>query len=354
LNRAARGADTIRSPSLDGLRAVSILLVVSNHLMFSATAPQFIGWVSGAIDAGALGVRVFFVLSGFLITGILARELQRTGTLSLRQFYLRRALRIFPASYVFLIVVAALAAVGVMNAARTELLSAATYTLNFWPGRPAWEVAHLWSLAVEEQFYLLWPVTLLLLGVRRGAVLAALLLAGVPLLRVARVLGMSWHVLDLAAPFVMFADWLAVGALLALAGSQLARWERYRALRASNLWTLFLLVSALAAWTALGHWRTSQLTSVWTAIAIALVIDQLTAEPHCIATRVLAVPPMAWIGRISYSLYLWQEVFCYQAATTTWWTQFPTNVVLAFTCATLSYHAIERPVLAWRDRARHA
>lgn len=353
MSHAAEPGQSARIPSLDGLRAVSILFVVFHHLMGTTAAPSIIGVVTNAIDSGALGVRVFFVISGFLITGILNRELQRTGTLSLRGFYLRRTLRIFPASYVFLIAVAVLAATGVVAVGRGEFLSAATYTVNFWQGRPAWELGHLWSLAVEEQFYLVWPATLLVLGVRRGAVLAAALLVTVPLFRGAQVLGVSWTPMELASPFLFYADWLAVGALLALAGPHLEQHGRYRALRASGWWTLFLLASGLAAWTAFGHWRVRELTSGWTAIAVALLIDQVTAEPRGAAARVLAVRPAVWIGRISYSLYLWQELFCNRNATT-WWTRFPVNLVLSFAFAALSYYAIERPVLAWRDRARHA
>jgi len=340
-----------RIPSLDGLRALSILLVVVHHMVDTAAAPRFVRPVTSAIDAGALGVRVFFVISGFLITGILARELQRTGTLSLRNFYLRRTLRIFPASYVFLMVLALLAFMGVVAVSRTELLAAFTYTINFWRGHPAWDVGHLWSLAVEEQFYLLWPATLLLLGMRRGAVLAAALIVIVPPLRLAEILGFDWFAREVTMPFVSYADWLAAGAVLTLAGPRLAQWARYRAVRQSGWWTLFLVASGLAAWTAFGHWRLRELTAVWTAIAVALLIDQLTNESRTFAARLLAVRPLVWIGRISYSLYLWQELFL-DRASTAWWTRFPVNVVLAFVAAALSYYFVEQPVLAWRDRRR--
>lgn len=353
MTHQANAGTATRIPSLDGLRAVSILLVIFHHLMGTAGAPAIIGIVTSAIDAGALGVRVFLVISGFLITGILARELERTGTLSLRRFYVRRTLRIFPAAYVFLLALAALSALNVVAVERGELLSAATYTINFWRGRPAWEVGHLWSLAVEEQFYLLWPATLVLLGVYRGAVLSAGLIAIVPLLRAAQVLGVTWAPLQLVSPFLFYADWLAVGALLALVGPHLARQPRYRSVRASSWWTVFLVASGLAAWTALGHWRVRELTAGWTTITVALLIDQLIAEPRLAAARLLAVRPVVWIGRISYSLYLWQELFCNRNSVA-WWTRFPGNLGFSFLLAALSYYAIERPVLAWRDQSRHA
>ena len=119
------------------------------------------------------------------------------------------------------------------------------------------------------------------------------------------------------------------------------------------MWTLVLTGSALATWMALGHWRARKLTAAWTAIAIALLIDQLTTAPNAVAARTLAVRPAVWLGRLSYSLDRWQELFCNRNATT-WWTRFPTNIALAVTFAALSYDAIERPALAWRDRVRHA
>jgi peptidoglycan/LPS O-acetylase OafA/YrhL len=79
----------------------------------------------------------------------------------------------------------------------------------------------------------------------------------------------------------------------------------------------------------------------------------LVSERHTLAARALAVRPMVWIGRVSYSLYLWQELFCNRNSTM-WWARFPLNVVLAFLFAAMSYYWVERPVLAWRDRQRRS
>src|SRR5215207_9179567 len=151
-------------PELDGIRGVAILLVILVHLR---------DWPRG----GFLGVDVFFTLSGFLITTLLLEEWQARGTISLRHFYARRALRLFPAVVVLLVAYCAfaLAAGGPYLATRLAGVAyGATYTAN-WPqalglGFPEQEIGFLWTLAIEEQYYLLWP-GLLLLGLQ-GARLA--------------------------------------------------------------------------------------------------------------------------------------------------------------------------------------
>jgi peptidoglycan/LPS O-acetylase OafA/YrhL len=121
-----------RIPGLDGLRAVSILFVLSGHLVGNPFG-----------DLANLGVRVFFVISGYLITLLLIREEGKTGTVSLRQFYARRALRIFPASYSLVLVVTAAYILGVIDLHRGDLLHAYTYTMNYSVDR-SWWLGHLW------------------------------------------------------------------------------------------------------------------------------------------------------------------------------------------------------------------
>src|SRR2546430_2700946 len=145
---------------LDGIRALAVTAVVLYHL--------------GALGGGFLGVDVFFVLSGYLITGLLLFEHQHTGRISLGAFYLRRARRLLPALYVLLAVVATLAVVvrpGDLAGLRHDLWAAVGYATNWWliaegssyfgAGAHPSMLTHLWSLAVEEQFYLVWPLALL-------------------------------------------------------------------------------------------------------------------------------------------------------------------------------------------------
>ena len=170
-----------RIPSLDGLRAISIALVLFAHTSGTAFFPSF---VFLRRHLGNFGVRVFFVISGYLITTLLLKELDKTGRISLKLFYIRRVFRIFPAAYFYLAVAAVLLAFGLVELEWNDIVFGFTYTTNYDPVRP-WHTIHLWSLSVEEQFYLIWPATLAFLGRRRAMVAAAAMIAVAPLLRIA-------------------------------------------------------------------------------------------------------------------------------------------------------------------------
>jgi peptidoglycan/LPS O-acetylase OafA/YrhL len=150
-------------PSLDGWRAVSIALVLIAHSKYAAGFPAMLGsaldgFNANGIAPGSLGVRFFFVISGFLITWLLLQEQAKHGVISLKHFYLRRALRILPVYFLYLFVLGFLTH---YSQPASDWLTNLTFTTNyFWPPEPT---AHLWSLGVEEQFYLLWPGLLVLL-----------------------------------------------------------------------------------------------------------------------------------------------------------------------------------------------
>lgn len=141
-----------RIPSLDGLRAISILFVVFGHLGGTRNAPEIITFLERYAN---FGVRVFFIISGYLITTLLLREHAKTSTISLREFYIRRVYRIFSAAYAFAIVALVVFA---SQMRFRDVLTALTYTVNY-NSSPPWPIGHLWSLAVEEQFYILWPAS---------------------------------------------------------------------------------------------------------------------------------------------------------------------------------------------------
>ncbi|MGC2329639.1 MAG: acyltransferase [Candidatus Sulfotelmatobacter sp.] len=193
-----------RIPSLDGLRAISITLVVLSHLVkWKHVSLEVLG------SYGALGVHVFFVLSGYLITNLLLQEFQRSSTISLRDFYIRRAYRIFPAAFVFLAVVIFLywQQIRWYHAAAALL-----YVANMDITRP-WIFGHLWSLGIEEQFYLLWPFALKKWQNHKTTILLCVLMAT----------PVFWTALyafkvrnGLVGSLPAYADQLAIGCLLAI------------------------------------------------------------------------------------------------------------------------------------------
>ena len=207
-----------RIPSLDGLRAMSICLVIVGHA--SATVAVFSHSAStlfAFIGAGRLGVSVFFVISGFLITKLLAREQQAAQSIDLKAFYIRRMLRIFPAFYCYWLVVLALTLLGCIHVPRLDLVSSAVYIWNYVPRKvDSWFLGHTWSLSLEEQFYLLWPFILFLSGPKRGKWIAFGIVVFAPFLRVA-----SYFLFPSTRPLIGMmlhtrADSLMIGSLLAL------------------------------------------------------------------------------------------------------------------------------------------
>ncbi|HEY2516738.1 MAG TPA: acyltransferase, partial [Polyangiaceae bacterium] len=226
-----------RIPSLDGLRAISITLVLLFHMAGTRNSP-FDG--NTHFSLAEMGVRVFFVISGFLITSILTSEIKKRGRISLGKFYFRRALRLFPAFYAFLAVVLLLVNLGLAEIKPWDVLAAVGYAMNYHPDH-AWVFGHCWSLAVEEQFYFLWPAVLGLLGVRRGIGFAAVYLALAPVIRV-----VEWHFfpawrVGIGQTFPTIADAIATGCVLAGVRGWLHANEFYGKLQRSPA---FLLVPA--------------------------------------------------------------------------------------------------------------
>ena len=164
-----------RLPSLDGWRALSIILVLGSHCTYAAGFPPALGrFFFWAFD-GELGVRTFFIISGFLITWLMLMEHDRTGTVCLSRFYARRALRILPVYVAFLLVLATLQILTPYRQAASAWAANITFTTNF-DNVGNFLSGHLWSLAVEEQFYLLWPGLFVLCSVGKNQRAAALIL----------------------------------------------------------------------------------------------------------------------------------------------------------------------------------
>jgi peptidoglycan/LPS O-acetylase OafA/YrhL len=318
-----------RIPSLDGARAISIGLVIVAHMDLGRFVPGL--W---RLDTGNLGVRVFFVISGFIITKLLLTELHRAGSVSLASFYRRRIFRILPAYYTFLGTVVLLSAIQGGPATWSKVWPATIFITDYYVNVPL-VVGHTWSLAVEEQFYLLWPA-MFLLGLRKSYFGCIAILFVAPLFRILGDIGL-WPTNPRYA-FECVADSLAVGCLLAILQDRLWKNSVYRKFVISPLSLLPLLVAIILIAVEQNKgaiYNTVGLSTLNLGIAIAL--DRYIRVPRSMIGRILNFPPIVWLGFLSYSLYLWQQLFA--------WAPLPTHLKLLFMlgCAALSYYAIERP-----------
>lgn len=343
-------------PALDGLRAISVIAVLLYHAEVS--------W----LPAGFLGVEVFFVVSGYLITALLLREVAETGGVDVRRFWARRFRRLVPAvvalligTVLYLLVFARNELDGLFG----EIVASLAYVTNWFAifgnvsyfdslGRPS-PLRHLWSLAIEEQFYLIWPVVLVA-GLRRFG--RARTMAAIAVGIVASTLAMGLLYVPLADPSRVYygtdtrAAALLVGALLAMA------WRPWnQRLSRSLAARIDLLGVAALAGLAVAAWRISEfddalyrggflLVSILTAIVIAAA-----ARPTGLLSTVLGPYPLRWLGVRSYSIYLWHwPVFVFTRpgldidlgpnAT------LALRLALTLALAQISYVAVERPLRA--------
>ncbi len=273
---------------------------------------------------------MFFVISGYLITTILLKEHLRTSTINLREFYIRRAYRILPAAVVFML----FAMVMYWREFRWIEVSAMFLYLTNFIGGP-WMVGHLWSLSVEEQFYLLWPSTLRKFYSHKVAVLLIAIAVG-PIFG-----ALCYHFKVTGGGYTMFpstAGNLAIGCLLAIFSSKIPKINGWLAL------TMLLVVILSLYFPANTPLRTIfELFVVWPIVncCMAGLLLHVVQTPY----RILNIAPVVWLGKISYSLYLWQQPFFFAPPG-----QPAYKLLFGVGLACLSYYLVERPVLALREK----
>jgi peptidoglycan/LPS O-acetylase OafA/YrhL len=236
------------------------------------------------------------------------------------------------------------------------VLHALTYTTNFHQGR--WYLQHTWTLSIEEQFYLLWPAIMLWAGRSRAATIACVIVLAGPLVRLSVMTDAFSNSVDLLSlTFRGVSDTLAAGCALALLRPRLHSRTRYLQLLETRWMALAPLVS-IACWTAFGHPRIAAVTRLASVVLFTLFIDrQLTFRTA--SARVLNAAPVAWVGRMSYSLYLWQMLFISPPGLLDPWQQLPfAHGILRFggilVATLLSYYGVERPFLRLRDMLERA
>jgi peptidoglycan/LPS O-acetylase OafA/YrhL len=346
-------------PSLDGLRALSITFVVLGHAIQGRVAPLVDVVLSRLAN---FGVCVFFVISGYLITTLLSREAESRGGVSLRRFYFRRTLRIFPPYYAYLLtILIGVYFLGWGFPPNARLWPAFTYTTNVF-GTHYWLTLHAWSLSIEEQFYVTWPVVLALLlskrtvrdGMKAGRNVAC---CGLLIFPMIRVLAFALTRDGNLTGGLIF-DYVAAGSAAALflaAGGESRVNSVFDTLRRSR-WIPCAAVAALAIhlmFQGSMRWLFAIAMTVATpieAVLLAVFVVWAVSNPGHPMGRVLNWRLLRIVGVGSYSLYLWQQLFLGQDIPFA--RDWPLSARLACTaiCAALSYFCIERPALRLRSR----
>jgi peptidoglycan/LPS O-acetylase OafA/YrhL len=307
-----------RLPSLDGWRAFSIALVLVGHSTRAAGFPA--EWLPAFnwLSFGGFGVRTFFVISGFLITWLMLREEHHRGGISLRRFYARRALRILPVYFAFLGVVAAAQCFTPFSQDRGAWLANLTFTTGLfsWGGDGIpWTTGHLWSLAVEEQFYIVWPVVFvsLSLGAKTSLALAILALPVLlaPVCRVIGYVGLAPGALSEffgSYAFTSNFDALAIGCgaaiLLFHHPDKVGRFVLGRARAVAVAGVLLVVVPHVVSGLLVAGYLTVPFAATLQSVGVVLLILQSVLRPKSGVYPLLNLRMVAWIGVLSYSLYM--------------------------------------------------
>jgi peptidoglycan/LPS O-acetylase OafA/YrhL len=326
------------NPALDGLRAISVIAVVAFHCRFM-------------LYGGAVGVDVFFVLSGYLITTILRSEIQRSGNIDLKRFYIRRAARLMPplvlsmtatyAAYRYLV-----PDINIGPGVIVSLLYLSDY------GAALWDTPHLlshtWSLSVEEHFYMVWPVFLIMTRKLPAKVLFRALVAMF-------VVATLWRIIDLA----VWHEWiftyyrfdtrlsgLVLGSALAVRQWRMKE-ETARVASRNALYVLGIL-SLVLFW----GWQAGlQYGTLIADIAAATLIVSLTSGQQTAVARLLSHRWAVYIGTLSYSIYLWHfGATLLLRASTDRASAFVLSCTFAVAVSAISYRYVEKPIKAWSHR----
>jgi peptidoglycan/LPS O-acetylase OafA/YrhL len=342
LNSAKKMTNKI--PSLNGLRAISIFAVLITHV-------QLVSFKMPNGPGGQLGVNIFFVISGFLITLLLLKEENSTGTISLRNFFIRRSLRIFPVFFFLLLIYFLLQLAGILDISTKAWLSSVTYTKYFFlrgENKQDLVTMHFWSLSVEEHFYLIWPVIFLYLKEKRKLFALAVIIV-VPLVRLLSDVSVM-HLFTRA-------DALMWGCLFAMYNEKITEFITTKSVTVLLLAFVVLalcLLSKKFSHTETGDFKNHFVPAFLgsfgaiTNICIGVIVIISITFRNNIYFAFLNSRFMNYAGILSYSIYMWQQLFFSESISPL--SNFPLNLFLILIVSAASYNFIEKPFLKLKDR----
>jgi peptidoglycan/LPS O-acetylase OafA/YrhL len=345
----------------DGLRAVSIILVLLTHLGIDKvvmSSPFFSRFYF--LFFSVTGVMIFFTISGFLITLLLLKEKKASGRIDFKNFLIRRFLRLFPLLFVFYIVIFVLMGFGILERNYEALFLSFLYLYNFVPRyNYTGELAHTWSLGIEEQFYLFWPLIISFLKKYKNLVLFSLLLVSVSFLW-----SVFYPVLALADDKIRFLNegfylerWFIPACLPIITGALTAiiLLKKENALQKLFYKTyIFLLLAFVVYFMQLFiPGMPDQLVELFKPFGVAILLVWIYYNQASILVNILEFKPISFIGKISYGIYVYQGLFLRTGPGGELKIQhFPLNIILVFAMAILSYFLIEKPIMRFKNRFR--
>ncbi len=324
-----------RIPTLDGWRALAILMVTVGHV-----APRILNVPPEVLrftEYGPMGVEIFFGLSGLLITKLLLEERDATGQISLQAFYTRRCFRVVLPYYIFVAVLWICSAIKPGLELTSCLLFFRNYIAEDFPGPYS---THLWSLAIEEHFYLLWPPLLILATPKYGRQVAIWTSIACGLWRIANLENFPHAAGEAFRHYRtdLRIDSLLWGCVLAFVLHEQKSFETLKKRLTPVVW-----ISLLAAFLVCVVLY-SPLTKLWIPMVVPLLIAGTLTHPNWAISRLFDWEPVRWIGRLSYSLYLWQNIFLIDQQHY-WWRNFPLNLLLMAALTIFIYHFVEKPLV---------
>ena len=334
-----------RIPSLDGFRAISIILVLISHCAFLPSFPRAIVEVA---SQGKVGVTVFFVISGFLITSLLLIEDSKNNKVNLKAFYIRRSFRILPVFFLYVVFILVWRNFENLGITGNNILHVFTFTVNF-DEHKNWFLGHIWTLSVEEQFYLMWPVIFILFRKRLKTVLVLMLVYSC----ICRVIDYKFPMYSniALAPFFIYADAILIGVL----GSVL-HFENPEMLKNKAFSTYWLQLLALGIFVffvyCAGYGKLPFISlpighTLVSAAALFLIMCYIAPKKN-LFYKLLNSRVMIHIGVLSYSIYLWQEFFFVGEPKFSFLRILPLNIVFIYIVALASYYFWETPFLKLR------
>jgi peptidoglycan/LPS O-acetylase OafA/YrhL len=328
-------------PTLDGWRAIAIVAVIFHHDVVHTLGRLNTRWLT---TYGYSGVDVFFAISGILICSRLLKEEEGSGHISLAGFYARRAFRILPPAFLYLLVVALLSYLSVIHVSYGEWFGALLFCKNYstiFTHDNGWYVGHFWSLALEEQFYFILPAILVFGKQKYRLWILSTLALAVVANRAVALHFREWQVIQFHAGVRI--DFLLVPAIMAVIISKPAFRESIRS--RLTYWPLLIIpIFLLIPYEDGSAWRITLIPWLMSFLILGSILN-----PTNLFGRFLELAPLRYLGRISYSIYLWQQLFYNEHYTKAMplgiLQSWPLRILVTLACAIASYYLIEQPCI---------